>query len=46
MLFRECSSDSIIQFLNVRICSTNCDDTIVRLGFITVIAIPFLTLSF
>ena len=26
---------------NVQICLTNCDDTIVHLGFITVIAIPF-----
>ena len=40
VLFRECSPNSIIQFLK---CTnlTNCDDTIVYLGFITVIAIPF-----
>ena len=37
--------------IHQQICLTNCDDTIVHLGFITVIAIPFLfffflTLSF
>ena len=41
VLFRECSPNSIIQFLKCTNLLTNCDDTIVHLGFITVIAIPF-----